>query len=576
MSKIYTNRLSETWLKAAVVGSLWASFEIIIGSFLHNLRIPFAGTMLSFASVGLIIAFIQIWKNKGLVWRAGLIAALLKSISPSAIILGPMIGIFSEALIIELFIILLGRNIFSYMLAGAFAVLSAPLHKVVSLLVTYGFDLLVIVEQLYKYILKQLGKVEGDPVLLISIIMLLYMLVGVLGAILGYLGGRKATRIIAHADSVIKPDKTASFFSKTIEPRSSPWYLLYHLICIITCLYLINILPIWYSMLPSLAYAGFCLYAYRGSMRSFRRPSFWIWFMAITLLAAVFWNGLSKGELWDTEGLIVGLKMNLRAVVILTGFAAISREMRNPIVRTVLYHHGFANVYHSAGLAFSVLPGIIDSLPGVKKLLVDPIGTLGIIVRKAADVYPVLEDELASQTPVVIVSGDIQEGKTTFLIELVTKLKKKNVKINGFLARGIHDENGRIGYDLEDAVSGESIPYIRNKNSLNAYRHGKYYFSPEGLDFGKVILNNVRKMNTDLAVIDEVGPVELKGKGWAENIEKLVNIYRVPQLWVVRKPILKRVIRQWNIGEVMVIDISTESVDDVIDEIQSFIKLNSK
>ena len=572
MPEIYTNRLSETWLKAAVVGSLWASFEIIIGSFLHNLRVPFAGTLLSFASVGLIIAFIQVWNNKGLVWRAGLIAALLKSISPSAVILGPMIGIFSEALIIELFISLLGRNIVSYILAGAFAVLSAPLHKVVTLLVTYGFDLLVIIEQLYKYILKQLGKVEGDPVLLISIIMLLYMLVGMLAAVLGYLGGAKAVRIIPHDDNVIAPDKSTSFFSNTIEKRSSPWYLLYHLICIISCLYLINILPIWYSMLPSLAYAGFCLYMYKGSMRSFRKPSFWIWFMGITLLAAIFWNGLSKGELWDTEGLIVGLRMNLRAIVILTGFAALSREMRNPIIRTVLYHHGFANVYHSAGLAFSVLPGIINSLPGVKKILANPIDTLGIIVRKAADVYPTLENELASQTPVIIISGDIQEGKTTFLIELITMLKNRNVKINGFIAKGIHDENGRIGYDLEDVVSGESIPYIRNKNSNNAYRHGKYYFSREGFDFGEKILNNIRKLNTDIAVIDEVGPVELKGKAWAENIEKLVNIYRVPQLWLVRKPLLKRVIRQWNIGEVMVIDIGTENVDDVIDEILLFIK----
>ena len=92
------------------MGSLWASFEIIIGSFLHNLHIPFAGTILSFASVGLIIAFVQLWDNKGLVWNAGLIAALLKSISPSAVIIGPMVGIFSEALILEFFMFLFGRN----------------------------------------------------------------------------------------------------------------------------------------------------------------------------------------------------------------------------------------------------------------------------------------------------------------------------------------------------------------------------------------------------------------------------------------------------------------------------------
>jgi len=33
--------LPDIWLKAAMLGSLWASVEIILGSFLHNLHIPF-------------------------------------------------------------------------------------------------------------------------------------------------------------------------------------------------------------------------------------------------------------------------------------------------------------------------------------------------------------------------------------------------------------------------------------------------------------------------------------------------------------------------------------------------------
>jgi hypothetical protein len=37
-------KLKPVWLKAAVLGGLWASVEIIIGSFFHNLRLPFAGT----------------------------------------------------------------------------------------------------------------------------------------------------------------------------------------------------------------------------------------------------------------------------------------------------------------------------------------------------------------------------------------------------------------------------------------------------------------------------------------------------------------------------------------------------
>jgi len=69
-----------TWAKAAVLGGLWASFEIVIGSFLHNMHIPFSGSFLTFFATIFMIAFYQLWPDKGLIWRAGLICALMKSI----------------------------------------------------------------------------------------------------------------------------------------------------------------------------------------------------------------------------------------------------------------------------------------------------------------------------------------------------------------------------------------------------------------------------------------------------------------------------------------------------------------
>lgn len=572
MSRIFSARLSETWLKAAVVGSLWASFEIIIGSFLHNMRMPFAGTILSFASVGMVIAFIQVWKNRGLVWRAGLIAALLKSISPSAIIIGPMVGIFSEAIIIEVVIIMLGRNLPSYLIAGAFAVLSALIHKVVSLLITYGFDLVIIVKQLYLYLIRKIGLTEGDPYLVIICVAAAYMFIGMTGALLGFLGGVKAREKMPQEFEQIIPESKSTFFKQTKLERSSPWFLLLHLIGIMACLYMINVFPLWISLIPALSYTAFCLYKYRSGMRSFRKPSFWIWFFAITLLAAIFWNGFSTGKIWDTEGLIVGLKMNLRAMVILTGFAAISKELHNPIIRTVLYHHGFANVYHAVGLAFSVLPGIINSLPGPKKLISKPVTSLGMIVARATEVYPVLNNELKKYCKIIIVSGEIEEGKTTFLLKLIPLLKDKGLRLKGFVAKGIHDKDRRIGYDLEDLDNGNSIPFIRKTVAKDTFRHGKYYFSEKGIEFGNRIFDSIGSSNTDLFIIDEVGPVELKGKGWSAGIEELIHNNCIPQMWVVRKSLVKKVIRQWNIGDVMLINIAEDKHNELVKDICTFLK----
>src|SRR5664279_4201880 len=89
------------WIKAAVLGSTWASIEIVVGSFLHNIRFPLSGTILATLGSVLLIAGSRLWNDRGLFWRAGLICALMKPISPSAVIFGPMVGIVGESLLLQ-------------------------------------------------------------------------------------------------------------------------------------------------------------------------------------------------------------------------------------------------------------------------------------------------------------------------------------------------------------------------------------------------------------------------------------------------------------------------------------------
>ena len=62
---------TDAWLKAAALGGIWASFEIIAGSLLHNLHIPFSGTFMAFISVILMVSFLQVWDTRGFIWSAG-------------------------------------------------------------------------------------------------------------------------------------------------------------------------------------------------------------------------------------------------------------------------------------------------------------------------------------------------------------------------------------------------------------------------------------------------------------------------------------------------------------------------
>ena len=78
-----------------------------------------------------------------------------------------MIGIFTEAILIELFIFVFGKNLVGYLIGGAFAVLSTILHKLVSLLILYGFDFIKILSDLYLFAVKQIDLEHLSPEFLI-------------------------------------------------------------------------------------------------------------------------------------------------------------------------------------------------------------------------------------------------------------------------------------------------------------------------------------------------------------------------------------------------------------------------
>ena len=123
--------LSDVWLKASILGANWAASEIILGSFLHNLHIPFKGNILTTIGLILMISVAYIWKDKGLFWRTGLICALMKTMSPSAVIFGPMVAIFMEALVLEISVRLLGRNFAGFFLGSALAMSWILFQKII-------------------------------------------------------------------------------------------------------------------------------------------------------------------------------------------------------------------------------------------------------------------------------------------------------------------------------------------------------------------------------------------------------------------------------------------------------------
>jgi nucleoside-triphosphatase THEP1 len=566
---IEKRELNPVWLKASVLGSIWASIEIITGSFLHNLNVPFSGTILSVMSVWLLVAFLQVWKEKGIVWRAGIICALMKSISPSAVIIGPMTGIIMEAFLLEFTVRLMGRNLAGYITGGALAVLSSLLHKIATLLIIYGFDLVKIADSFYRFAVNRMGGSNGNPALIISIVVSIYAVAGIAAATGGYLAGR---RYIKTALPDYRSNLTLAE-ENTLFERSSGRYsvplLAANIAAMAGCMIMLSRGNFLIASVCSVGYATIVAIYYRNSLYRLAKWSVWIQFLAIAVASAFLWKSSAGEGIFGTEGLIAGASMILRAAVIILGFAAISVELKNPLIRSLLYNRGFALIYQALTLGFSALPALIASIPRMGGIREIKGRLISRMLQTSEELLPVITEKEKRKPDIFILSGNKGEGKSTFAEQVVQQLNQKGVKTTGFISRGTWEGDARKSFTLTDIESGEEKLLCSVDKSAGHLKQGRFWFSSEALERGEKIITDAALKSNSVTIIDEVGPLEIGGKGWYGAIEYLCSSSASPQVWCVRSSLSYKASRRWNTGNIYIIPVSETTPEDVASLIEN-------
>lgn len=557
--KIIDSKISNTWLKASVMGSIWATNEILLGSFLHNLRIPLSGTFMAFLSVAIIVSFSILWKDKGLIIKAGLIAALMKSISPSAIILGPMVGIILEAAFLQFFVLIFGRTLFGFAVGGAFAVAGVLFQKVGRLLISYGVGFLDILDNLYKYAVYELGLSTENPEQAVLILVLFYAFWGVVAAFIGYFAGKKALQLKPNTYDFSSTVEKGNLFEKTTANHYSIYFLTFHIVALVLGMYIINTVNFWISPIYVALYIVLVISKYRQSLKRLRKPAFWIWLVGITFFATYFLDNTQNQPGLSIHGLIAGLLMNLRAAMVLFSFTAISTELKNPIIKSIMYQRGAASFYQSLELAFGILPAVTELFPGAKVLIKKPVGSIIAIINKADIILNFVSEKYKKKSKVLIITGDRQEGKTTFVKWLIKALHKKNPQ--GFYTEVEKIGEERFGYYLVPINQGKRRLLCSIKPETGSIKYGKFYFDKTTFEMGSEIIQGFDSTKSGLFVVDEIGPLELSGEGWASALEDLIKKTETPMIWTVRRSLAEKVARRWNVGTVGIVDITEENIE---------------
>lgn len=136
----------------------------------------------------------------------------------------------------------------------------------------------------------------------------------------------------------------------------------------------------------------------------------------------------------------------------------------------------------------------------------------------------------------LLVVGEPRSGKTSWCREYVDCRRRRGSSIGGIICPATERQGRRTGFNVIDLLTGEEVPFAR----LSRYRSfrggekiGDYTISRDGIFFACGAIKRAVESRCDLVVIDEVGPLELRGKGLMPAV-KLALASPVNVLIVVR------------------------------------------
>ncbi len=504
------------WRKAAVLGSLWAASEIVLGSFLHNARVPFSGEFLTAIGIALLAAGRRLWPERGLLWRTGLVCAAMKSVSPSAVIFGPMAAIAAEGLMMEAGTALAGGAA-GALLGGGLAMGWALVQKIGTMLLFYGPDAVAVYSRGLEKLRALCGLGAGGVYAPLLALGAVYFAAGAAAAAAGLRAGGGGAGLRPSAPAV-PARRPAAHRDHSLAALAAS------LVFLVAVMAAGRALPAGRLAAAAAVYGALCAAFYPRVRALLRRPGVWTGVLGVSLLAGLI-LGAPKA----------GLYMALRAFVLTIGFAAIGEELLNPRIRGFLERFFGGAFFETLEFAFSALPGVLAAFPPGRELARRPVASLRSVLALAPGWLEALEGRR-----VFVITGGHGSGKSRLAAALADGLRRAGKRPAGIISEGLWKDGEREGFDVADLAAGTRAPLCRRAPVGGAVSTGRFNFYDEGLAAGLRALAPEALAGADAVFVDEAGWLELEGKGWAPAFEGL-RALKVPLVVVVRDYLTERV-----------------------------------
>jgi hypothetical protein len=177
------------WTYAALFGALWGALEATAGTALHLAGTPFTGEIMGVLGMACLVCLRRLQPRVGVVLVAGLTAIFLKIFTLGGFFLGPVVGIATQTVAVELGFIV-ARGPVAAAIGGIIALGTNPVQRVIATWILAGNEAATAV-------LRAVGELGGvDPRWVLAAIIGLSSAIGAVGGLWSWrLAGRVKRRL---------------------------------------------------------------------------------------------------------------------------------------------------------------------------------------------------------------------------------------------------------------------------------------------------------------------------------------------------------------------------------------------
>lgn len=145
-----------------------------------------------------------------------------------------------------------------------------------------------------------------------------------------------------------------------------------------------------------------------------------------------------------------------------------------------------------------------------------------------------------SHIRVVLVVGKKNAGKTAYLGWIARRAEERGRSVAGFLSVGELSSGKKQRYYLQNLQTGEKhLLATKEYRPARTEQVGEYFFEPETFHLAEQIYREA--LNVDLVIFDELGPLELRGRGLFAAFTFLLQNYHGTLFISVRPRLLSEV-----------------------------------